>query len=170
MTLHANPMIIIYLNDYNKENHAAPPAYLFFLKLFSSLSYPMLTFNYFHPFYPAVSFTEKNSLFSFDREISFHRTFRICDSSSWLRPIAKKLERWFRWWNVMIGMPFRWSSIRVYLEKKNFSPSSANITTNEETSLFSRNRHPRVLSEWNMFTFSKRSSFADRVHLKGQRK
>jgi hypothetical protein len=53
--LQSHPMLLIYLNDYTNENHASPPAYLFFLKLFTLLEYPMLTFHYFHPFHPAVS-------------------------------------------------------------------------------------------------------------------
>jgi hypothetical protein len=53
--LQSNPMLLIYLNDYTNENHASPPAYLFFLKLFTLLEYPMLTFHFFHPFHPAVS-------------------------------------------------------------------------------------------------------------------
>lgn len=53
--LQSHPMLLIYLNDYTNENHASPPAYLFFLKLFTSLEYPMLTFNYFHPFHPTVN-------------------------------------------------------------------------------------------------------------------
>ena len=53
--LQAQPMLLIYLNDYAKENHASPAAYIFFLKLFTYLKYPMLTFHYFHPFHPAVS-------------------------------------------------------------------------------------------------------------------
>jgi hypothetical protein len=48
-------MLLIYLNDYIDENHASPAAYVFFLKLFTFLQYPMLTFHYFHPFHPAVS-------------------------------------------------------------------------------------------------------------------
>ncbi len=53
--LQAHPMLLIYLNDYTNENHASPAAYLFFLKIFSLLEYPMLTFHFFHPFHPAVS-------------------------------------------------------------------------------------------------------------------
>ena len=53
--LQSHPMLLIYLNDYTHENHASPAAYLFFLKLFSLLDYPILTFNFFHPFHPAVS-------------------------------------------------------------------------------------------------------------------
>lgn len=56
--LQSHPMLLIYLNDYTTENHASPPAYLFFLKLFSVLGYPMLTFHFFHPFHPAVSLKE----------------------------------------------------------------------------------------------------------------
>jgi hypothetical protein len=51
----SHPMLLFYLNDYTNENHGSPPAYLFFLKLFTLLKYPMLTFNYFHPFHPTVS-------------------------------------------------------------------------------------------------------------------
>jgi hypothetical protein len=47
-------MLLIYLNDYTNENHASPAAYIFFLKLFTFLQYPMLTFHYFHPFHPEV--------------------------------------------------------------------------------------------------------------------
>ncbi|CAF1176648.1 unnamed protein product [Adineta ricciae] len=47
-----HPMLLIYLNDYRIENHASPAAYIFFLKLFTFLQYPMLTFHYFHPFHP----------------------------------------------------------------------------------------------------------------------
>jgi hypothetical protein len=53
--LQSHPMLLIYLNDYTNENHASPAAYLFFLKIFSLLEYPMLTFHFFHPFHPAVS-------------------------------------------------------------------------------------------------------------------
>ncbi|CAF4269283.1 unnamed protein product [Rotaria socialis] len=48
----ARPMLLIYLNDYTNENHASSAAYIFFLKLFTFLQYPMLTFHYFHPFHP----------------------------------------------------------------------------------------------------------------------
>ncbi|CAF0764536.1 unnamed protein product [Rotaria sordida] len=50
--LQARPLLLIYLNDYTNENHASPAAYIFFLKLFTYLQYPMLTFHYFHPFHP----------------------------------------------------------------------------------------------------------------------
>lgn len=53
--LESHPMLLIYLNDYTNENHASPAAYLFLLKLFSLLEYPILTFHFFHPFHPAVS-------------------------------------------------------------------------------------------------------------------
>ena len=52
--IQAHPMLLIYLNDYTNENHASPAAYVFFLKLFTYLQYPMLTFHYFHPFHPGV--------------------------------------------------------------------------------------------------------------------
>jgi hypothetical protein len=52
-------MGLIYLNDYNNENHASPAAYIFFLKLFTFLQYPILTFHYFHPFHPAVKLINK---------------------------------------------------------------------------------------------------------------
>lgn len=48
-------MLLIYLNDYTNENHASPAAYMFFLKLFTFLRYPMLTYHYFHPFHPGVN-------------------------------------------------------------------------------------------------------------------
>ena len=51
----AHPMLLIYLNDYMEENHASPAAYIFFLKLFTFLRYPLLTFHYFHPFHPQVT-------------------------------------------------------------------------------------------------------------------
>ncbi len=53
--LQSHPMLLIYLNDYTNENHASPAADLFFLKLFTLLKYPMLTFHFFHPFHPSVS-------------------------------------------------------------------------------------------------------------------
>jgi hypothetical protein len=53
--LQTHPLLLIYLNDYTYENHASPAAYIFFLKLFTYLQYPMLTFHYFHPFNPGVS-------------------------------------------------------------------------------------------------------------------
>lgn len=59
--LQAHPMLLIYLNDHIDENHATPAAYFFFLKLFTYLRYPMLTFHYFHPFHPQVM--------SFDHQI-----------------------------------------------------------------------------------------------------
>jgi len=52
--IESNPMLVIYLNDYTNENHASPAAYLFFLKLFTLLKHPLLTFQFFHPFHPAV--------------------------------------------------------------------------------------------------------------------
>ncbi|CAF4634716.1 unnamed protein product [Rotaria sp. Silwood1] len=50
--LQTRPLLLIYLNDYPNENHASPAAYIFLLKLFTYLQYPMLTFHYFHPFHP----------------------------------------------------------------------------------------------------------------------
>ncbi|CAF1490209.1 unnamed protein product [Adineta steineri] len=50
--LQIQPMLVIYLNDYINENHASSAAYLFFLKLFTLLDYPLLTFHFFHPFHP----------------------------------------------------------------------------------------------------------------------
>ena len=47
-------MLLIYLNEHTFDNHASPPAYIFLLKLFTYLQYPMLTFHYFHPFHPEV--------------------------------------------------------------------------------------------------------------------
>ncbi|CAF1356498.1 unnamed protein product [Rotaria sordida] len=51
--LQAHPMLLIYLNEYTNEHHALPAGYLFFLKLFTLLEYPILTFHFFHPFHPA---------------------------------------------------------------------------------------------------------------------
>ncbi len=59
LILQSHPMGLIYLNDYNNENHASPAAYIFFLKLFTFLQYPILTFHYFHPFHPAVKLINK---------------------------------------------------------------------------------------------------------------
>jgi hypothetical protein len=53
--LQSQPLLLLYLNDYTNENHALPSAYLFFLKLFTFLEYPILSFHFFHPFHPAVS-------------------------------------------------------------------------------------------------------------------
>ena len=53
--LQARPMIVLYLHDYEREHHGSSAAYFLFLKLFTLLGYPMLTFNFFHPFHPIVS-------------------------------------------------------------------------------------------------------------------
>jgi hypothetical protein len=55
-------MLLIYLNDYRNENHASTAAYIFFLKLFTFLQYPMLTFHYFHPFHPGVNQNNEQKL------------------------------------------------------------------------------------------------------------
>jgi len=60
--LQVNPMFLIYLNDYMNENHASPAAYIFFLKLFTFLQYPILTFHYFHPFHPEVNLNKLNKI------------------------------------------------------------------------------------------------------------
>lgn len=52
--IRSQPMLLMYLNDHVDENHASPAAYLFFLKLFTLLEYPMITFHFFHPLHPAV--------------------------------------------------------------------------------------------------------------------
>jgi hypothetical protein len=69
-------MLLIYLNDYMNENHASPAAYLFFLKLFTFLQYPMLTFHYFHPFHPGVKIIERNKI-SFFKYL--FRIFQVFD-------------------------------------------------------------------------------------------
>ncbi|CAF3472053.1 unnamed protein product [Rotaria sp. Silwood1] len=51
--LQSHPMLLIYLNEYTNEHHASPAAYLFFLKLFTLLEYPIFSFHFFHPFHPA---------------------------------------------------------------------------------------------------------------------
>ena len=86
--LQARPLLLIYLNDYTRENHASPAAYIFLLKLFSALEYPMLTFHYFHPFYPSVS--DEGS--PRQRRDSL-RVFRVFVSFNWHQPTGKKLAR-----------------------------------------------------------------------------
>ncbi|CAF4376049.1 unnamed protein product, partial [Rotaria sp. Silwood2] len=51
--LQSRPMLLIYLNEYSDEHHGSSAAYLFFLKLFTLLEYPILSFHFFHPFHPA---------------------------------------------------------------------------------------------------------------------
>lgn len=60
--LRSHPMLLVYLNEYKTEYHSTPAAYLFFLKLFSLLEYPMLTFNFFHPFHPSVTLIKHKKL------------------------------------------------------------------------------------------------------------
>lgn len=68
-------MMLIYMNDYINEHHGSPSAYLFFLKLFSRLQYPMLTFHYFHPFHPRVTFDRRRFKRSASREQDVLRCF-----------------------------------------------------------------------------------------------
>ncbi|CAF3686685.1 unnamed protein product [Rotaria socialis] len=51
--LQSRSMLLIYSNEHIEEHHASPAAYLFLLKLFTLLDYPLLTFHFFHPFHPA---------------------------------------------------------------------------------------------------------------------
>ncbi|CAF1275525.1 unnamed protein product [Didymodactylos carnosus] len=46
------PMLVYYFNDYKNEHQGSPASFLFILKMFTSMKYPMLAFNYFHPFHP----------------------------------------------------------------------------------------------------------------------
>ena len=166
--LQAHPMLLIYFNDHITENHASPAAYLFFLKVFTFLQYPMLTYHYFHPFHPAVCVTKSNLVFFLWLLIKFHLEF----SESSILSISHNLSRRSTSSNFIIR------TIRLEYIFAHYWATFARWRRTYQWIRRTRQRTTKlVFAEnflWNCFNFdfffSKKTSCNRQIHLKGQKK